>query len=100
MAGRDVYKRQLETLALPFERQVHFECLDNLAHQLPRSRMKPFNDLVATLASLDETDPEQVALGNLASALYREDDGAARPARLLRQHTAIIGRLEAVEHVS
>ncbi len=67
----------LETMALPFERQVPFECLDSLVHQLARSRMKPFNDLVAALSSLDESDPEQVALRNLASALYREDEGAA-----------------------
>lgn len=75
----------LELLAEPFTAQVAYEQRANLTHQLPRSRIGPFNALVATLGALDTGDPAQVALGNLGAALYAHDEGACVPAALKRQ---------------
>lgn len=79
----------LELLAEPFVAQVAFEQKPNLRHEVPRSRVAPFNALVAAMAALDTSDPEQVALGNLGAALYANDEGAAEPVALLRQQSAL-----------
>lgn len=84
----------LELLAGPFTAQVSFEERPNLRHEVPRSRVAPFNALVAAMASLDAADPEQVALGNLGAALYAHDEGAAEPAALRHQQSALRGHLD------
>ena len=47
-----------------------------------------------TLAALDASDPEQVALGNLGAALYAQDEGAAEPAALRHQRSALRDQLD------
>ncbi len=84
----------LELLAEPFTAQISYEERSNLRHQIPRSRVAPFNALVTAIASLDTGDPEQVALGNLGAALYAHDEGAAEPAALRRQQSALRAQLE------
>lgn len=84
----------LELLAEPFTAQVSFEERPNLRHEVPRSRVAPFNALVTAMASLDASDAEQVALGNLGAALYAKDEGAAEPAALRRQQAALRGQLD------
>lgn len=84
----------LETLAEPFAAQVAFEQRSNLRHEVPRSRIAPFNALVAAVGALDADDPEQVALGNLGSALYANDEGACDPAALTRQRSALRALLD------
>ena len=84
----------LELLAKPFVAQVDFENRDNLRHQIPRSRVEPFNTLVSTLDALDGADPEAVALGNLGAALYASDEGAAAPTQLERQQHALREHLD------
>lgn len=79
----------LELLAEPFTAQVSFEGRANLRCQVPRSRFATFNELVAAMGTFDAGDPEQVALGNLGAALYARDEGAARPAALARQQSAL-----------
>lgn len=79
----------LELLAEAFTAQVAYEQRPNLTHQLPRSRIAPFNALVATLGALDTGDPAQVALGNLGAALYAHDEGACVPAALKRQQAML-----------
>ena len=61
---------------------------------MPRSRVAPFNDLVTAVGGLDASDPAQVALGNLGSALYLSDEGASEPALLVRQQAALRERLD------
>lgn len=84
----------LELLAGPFTAQVSFEGRPNLRHEIPRSRVAPFNALVTAIASLDASDPEQVALGNLGAALYAQDEGAAEPAALRHQRSALRDQLD------
>ncbi len=84
----------LELLAGPFTAQVSFEERPNLRHEVPRSRVAPFNALVTAMASLDASDPEQVALGNLGAALYAQDEGAAEPAALRHQRSALRDQLD------
>lgn len=84
----------LELLAEPFTAQVSFEERPNLRHEVPRSRVAPFNALVTAMASLDASDPEQVALGNLGAALYAHDEGAAEPAALRHQQSALRDQLD------
>ena len=84
----------LELLAGPFTAQVSFEERPNLRHEVPRSRVAPFNALVTAIASLDASDPEQVALGNLGAALYAQDEGAAEPAALTHQQSDLRGQLD------
>ncbi len=84
----------LELLAGPFTAQVSFEERPNLRHEVPRSRVAPFNALVTAIASLDASDPEQVALGNLGAALYAQDEGAAEPAALRHQRSALRDQLD------
>lgn len=85
----------LELLAGPFMAQVAFEERKNLRHELPRSQIAPFNDLVAAVSTLDTDDPGQVALGNLATALYTQDESASDPAALKRQQSQLRTCLEA-----
>jgi MoxR-like ATPase len=87
----------LELLAEPFTAQVAYEQRPNLTHQLPRSRIAPFNALVATLGALDTGDPAQVALGNLGAALYAHDEGACVPAALKRQQGVLRALLSEAE---
>lgn len=87
----------LELLAEPFTAQVSFEERPNLRHEVPRSRIAPFNALVAAVGALDAGDPEQVALGNLGAALYARDEGACEPAALTRQQAALRALLEATD---
>ncbi len=82
-----------ELLAEPFEKQLQFETSDNLQLHVARSQMAPFNELVATMGAFDEADPAQAALGNLGAALYSDEQGAARPAQLVRQQAAIAAEL-------
>ncbi len=84
----------LELLAGPFTAQVSFEERPNLRHEVPRSRVAPFNALVTAIASLDASDPEQVALGNLGAALYAQNEGAAEPAALRHQRSALRDQLD------
>jgi MoxR-like ATPase len=84
----------LELLAEPFTAQVAYEQRPNLTHQLPRSRIAPFNALVATLGALDTGDPAQVALGNLGAVLYAHDEGACVPAALKRQQGVLRALLD------
>ena len=86
----------LELLAEPFTSQVSFEERPNLRHEVPRSRVAPFNALVTAVATLDAGDTAQVALGNLGAALYAHDEGASEPASLTRQQSALRAQL----HVS
>jgi len=79
----------LELLAEPFMSQVSFEERPNLRHEVPRSRIAPFNALVTAMGALDASDPAQVALGNLGAALYAHDEGASEPATLVRQQSAL-----------
>jgi len=83
----------LEMLAEPFAKQLEFETRDNLQLHVPRSQVAPFNELVAAMGALDEADPAQAALGNLGAALYSDEQGAARPAQLVRQQAAIAAEL-------
>ena len=46
------------------------------------------------MASLDASDPEQVALGNQGAALYAQDEGAAEPAALRHQRSALRDQLD------
>jgi len=87
----------LELLAEPFTAQVSFEERPNLRHEVPRSRIAPFNALVAAVGALDVGDPRQVALGNLGAALYAHDEGACEPAALTRQQSALRGLLDATD---
>lgn len=87
----------LELLAEPFTSQVSFEERPNLRHEIPRSRVAPFNALVAAMAALDDGDPAQVALGNLGAALYAHDEGASEPATLTRQQSALRALLDATD---
>ena len=84
----------LELLAGPFTAQVSYEERPNLRHEIPRSRVAPFNALVTALGALDAGNPEQVALGNLGAALYAQDEGAAAPAALVRQQSALRAQLD------
>jgi MoxR-like ATPase len=84
----------LELLAEPFTAQVSYEERPNLRHEIPRSRVAPFNALVTTMGALDASNPEQVALGNLGAALYAQDEGAAAPAALVRQQSALRTQLD------
>jgi hypothetical protein len=79
----------LKLLAEPFTSQVSFEERPNLRHEVPRSRVAPFNALVAAMGSLDADDPAQVALGNLGAAFYAHDEGASEPAALTRQQSVL-----------
>ena len=79
----------LELLAEPFISQVSFEERPNLRHEVPRSRIAPFNALVTAMGALDASDPAQVALGNLGAALYAHDEGASEPPTLVRQQSAL-----------
>jgi len=79
----------LELLAEPFMSQVSFEERPNLRHEVPRSRIAPFNALVTAMGALDASDPAQVALGNLGAALYAHDEGASEPPTLVRQQSAL-----------
>jgi MoxR-like ATPase len=83
----------LEVLAEPFTAQVSYELRPNLRHEIPRSRVAPFNALVTAIGSLDAGNAEQVALGNLGAALYAHDEGAAEPAALTRQQAALRAQL-------
>ena len=87
----------LELLAEPFMAQVSFEERPNLRHEVPRSRVAPFNALVAAMGALDASDPQQVALGNLGAALYAHDEGASAPATLARQQSALRAHLDAID---
>jgi len=87
----------LELLAGPFTEQVAFEERSNLRHEVPRSRIAPFNALVAAIGSLDASDPAQVALGNLGAALYAHDEGAAEPGTLERQQSALRAHLDVMD---
>lgn len=84
----------LELLAEPFTTQVDYEARPSLRHQIPRSRIGPFNALVTALDQLDADDPDAVALGNLGAALYSTDEGAAVPEHLVRQQAALRTKLE------
>ncbi len=84
----------LELLAEPFTAQVSYEERPNLRHEVPRSRVAPFNALVTAMGALDAGNPEQVALGNLGAALYAQDEGAAAPAALVRQQSALRSQLD------
>ena len=84
----------LELLAQPFTAQVAFEARPDLRHQIPRSRVEPFNALVEAVGALDANDPCDVALGNLGAALYARDEGAAAPALLARQRALLREKLE------
>ena len=84
----------LELLAEPFTAQVSYEERPNLRHEVPRSRVAPFNALVTAMGALDAGNPEQVALGNLGAALYAQDEGAAAPAALVRQQSALRTQLD------
>jgi MoxR-like ATPase len=84
----------LEMLAEPFTTQVAFETRLNLRHEVRRSRIGSFNALVKVISALDEKDPEQVALGNLAAALYCDDEDACRPDALQRQQAALRAKLD------
>lgn len=72
---------------------MSFEERLNLRHEVPRSRVAPFNALVAAVATLDTRDAEQVALGNLGSALYACDEGASEPTMLKRQQSTLRAHL-------
>jgi len=85
----------LELLAEPFTAQVSFEERPNLRHEIPRSRIAPFNALASAVGALDAGDPAQVALGNLGAALYASDEGASEPAALARQQSTLRGLLDA-----
>ncbi|HNU12596.1 MAG TPA: hypothetical protein PKJ45_14725, partial [Rubrivivax sp.] len=87
----------LELLAEPFTAQVSFEERPNLRHEVPRSRIAPFNALVAAVGALDAGDPRQVALGNLGAALYAHDEGACEPIALTRQQSALRALLDATD---
>ena len=87
----------LELLAEPFTSQVSFEERPNLRHEVPRSRVAPFNALVAAMGALDAGDPAQVALGNLGAALYAHDEGASEPASLTRQQSALRAQLDVAD---
>lgn len=87
----------LELLAEPFTAQVSFEERPNLRHEVPRSRIAPFNALVAAVGALDANDQEQVALGNLGAALYAHDEGACEPTALTRQQSALRALLDATD---
>lgn len=87
----------LELLAEPFTSQVSFEERPNLRHEVPRSRVAPFNALVAAMGALDAGDPAQVALGNLGAALYAHDEGASEPAALTRHQSALRALLDATD---
>lgn len=87
----------LELLAEPFTAQVSFEERPNLRHEVPRSRIAPFNALVAAVGALDAGDPQQVALGNLGAALYANDEGACEPIALARQQSALRALLGATD---
>ncbi len=87
----------LELLAEPFTSQVSFEERPNLRHEVPRSRVGPFNALVAAMGALDAGDPAQVALGNLGAALYAHDEGASEPASLTRQQSALRAQLDVAD---
>lgn len=84
----------LELLAEPFTAQVSFEERPNLRHEVPRSRIAPFNALVTAVGTLDAGDPEQVALGNLGAALYASNEGASEPAALAHQQSALRALLD------
>ena len=84
----------LELLAEPFTAQLAFESRPNLRHEVPRSRVAPFNAMVAAVGALDAGDPEQVALGNLGAALYAYDEGASESAALKRQQSVLRVHLE------
>ena len=84
----------LELLAEPFTSQVSFEERPNLRHEVPRSRIAGFNELVAAMEALDTGDPAQVALGNLGAALYAHDDGTSEPALLTRQQSSLRAHLD------
>lgn len=85
----------LELLGRPFTAQVGYELRTDLSHQIPRSRVEPFNALVTALEELDASDPDAVALGNLGAALYLTDEGAAAPELLQRQQHALREELAA-----
>lgn len=87
----------LELLAEPFTAQLSFEDRPNLRHEVPRSRIAPFNALVTAVGALDASDPEQVALGNLGAALYTHDEGASEPAALGRQQSVLRAHLETLD---
>jgi hypothetical protein len=76
---------------------VSFEERPNLRHEVPRSRVAPFNALVAAMGALDAGDPAQVALGNLGAALYAHDEGASEPASLTRQQSALRAQLDVAD---
>ena len=83
----------LETVGEPFEAQLEFEREGELRQSLPRNELKRFQALVDWLARLDDGDPEQAALGNLAQALFARHADDCAPERLLAQDARIASTL-------
>jgi MoxR-like ATPase len=84
----------LELLAEPFIAQVRLESRSNLRTEIPRNQLAPFQALVTALDALDPQKPEDIALGNLGTALFEREEAAAQPARLSAQQAALRNQLQ------
>jgi MoxR-like ATPase len=97
IATRDaVDAATLEVLAAPLSKVIDFERGASHRLQLTRAEVERLNGMLAVLAGLDTSDPDQAALGNLLYTLFVVERAQIDPQSVIDRDAALAMRLAPV----